>query len=72
MTVCKRLDLLFQQNNGIVKIAQVLESGIAKSTIYAYTRQRGVEQAEHGVYVLPFGIKNTAIHIHQIGRIFNE
>ena len=74
MTVCKRLDLLFQQNNGIVKTAQVLESGIAKSTIYAYTRQRGVEQAAHGVYVLPFGIgiKDTVIHIHQIGRIFNE
>ena len=72
MTVCKRLDLLFQQNNGIVKTAQVLESGIAKSTFYAYTRQRGVEQAAHGVYVLPFGIKDTAIHIHQIGRIFNE
>ena len=72
MTVCKRLDLLFQQNNGIVKTAQVLENGIAKSTFYAYTRQRGVEQAAHGVYVLPFGIKDTVIHAHQIGRIFNE
>ena len=31
MTAYDRLDLLFQQNNGIVKTAQVLEIGIAKS-----------------------------------------
>ena len=30
MTAYDRLDLLFQQNNGIVKTAQVLEIGIAK------------------------------------------
>ena len=29
MTAYDRLDLLFQQNNGIVKTAQVLEIGIA-------------------------------------------
>ena len=51
MTAYDRLDLLFQQNNGIVKTAQVLEIGIAKSTFYAYAKQRGVEQAAHGVYV---------------------
>ena len=53
MTAYDRLDLLFQQNNGIVKTAQVLEIGIAKSTFYAYAKQRGVEQAAHGVYVAP-------------------
>ena len=35
MTAYERLDLLFQQNNGIVKTEQVLEVGIAKSTVYA-------------------------------------
>ena len=53
MTAYNRLDLLFQQKNGIVKTAQVLEIGIAKSTFYAYAKQRGVEQAAHGVYVSP-------------------
>ena len=53
MTAYDRLDLLFQQNNGIVKTAQVLEIGIAKSTFYAYAKQRGVEQVAHGVYVSP-------------------
>ena len=53
MTAYDRLDLLFQQNNGIVKTAQVLEIGIAKSTFYAYAKQRGIEQAAHGVYVSP-------------------
>ena len=51
MTAYDRLDLLFQQNNGIVKTAQVLEIGISKSTFYAYAKQHGVEQAAHGVYV---------------------
>ena len=34
MTVYERLDLLFEQNNGILKTAQVLENGITKSTFY--------------------------------------
>mgnify|MGYP004569872895 FL=1 len=53
MTAYERLDLLFEQNNGILKTAQVLENGITKPTFYAYARQRGVEQAAHGVYVSP-------------------
>ena len=53
MTAYERLDLLFEQNNGILKTAQVLENGITKSTFYAYAKQRGVEQAAHGVYVSP-------------------
>lgn len=43
MTAYERLDLLFQQNNGIVKTSQVLENGITKSTFYAYAKQHGVE-----------------------------
>ena len=42
MTAYDRLDLLFQQNNGIVKTAQVLEIGIAKSTFYAYARHNNI------------------------------
>ena len=53
MTDYEWLDLLFEQNNGIVKTAQVLESGISKSAFYSYARKRGVEQVAHGVYVSP-------------------
>ena len=53
MTAYERLDLLFKQNNGILKTAQVLENVIAKSTFYAYTKQRDVEQTAHGAYVSP-------------------
>ena len=73
MTAYNRLDLLFQQNNGIVKTAQVLEIGIAKSTFYAYAKQRGVEQAAHGVYVSPDadGIKVYTIkkELHDVGIV---
>jgi predicted transcriptional regulator of viral defense system len=47
----EKLDLLFAQNNGIVKTAQVLENGISKTSFYAYARQRGIEQIAHGIYV---------------------
>ena len=53
MTAYEQLDLLFKQNNGIIKTAQVIENGITKSTFYAYAKQRGVEQAAHGIYVSP-------------------
>ena len=53
MTAYERLDLLFEQNNGILKTAQVLENGITKSAFYAYAKQRGAERVAHGIYVLP-------------------
>ena len=36
MTIFEQLDLLFEQNHGIVKTAQVLEHGIAMHSLYAY------------------------------------
>ena len=33
MTTFEQLDLLFEQNHGIVKTAHVLEHGIAKHTL---------------------------------------
>lgn len=53
MTDFQKLDLLFEQNHGIVKTAQVLENGIAKHTLYAYTKKNGMEQVAHGIYISP-------------------
>ena len=53
MKASEKLDLLFEQNNGIVKTAQVLENGITKTSFYAYVKQRSIEQAAHGIYVSP-------------------
>lgn len=53
MTTFEQLDLLFEQNHGIVKTAQVLEHGIAKHTLYAYAKKNGIEQAAHGIYIAP-------------------
>ena len=64
MTVSEKIDMLFKQNNGIVKTAQVVESGIAKSAFYAYAKQRGVEQAAHGVYVSPDAWTDTMYLLH--------
>lgn len=48
VTAYERLDLLFEQNNDILKTAQVLENGITKSTFYAYAKQRGVDKWRRG------------------------
>lgn len=53
MTLFEQLDLLFEQNHGIIKTAQVLEHGIAKHTLYAYAKKNGIEQAAHGIYITP-------------------
>lgn len=53
MTAYEQLDLLFEQNNGVVKTSQVLESGVTKPKFYAYVKQRNVEQVAHGIYVSP-------------------
>lgn len=53
MTDFEALDLLFEQNHGIVKTAQVLERDIAKHNLYAYTKKNGVEQVAHGIYISP-------------------
>lgn len=53
MTQHQQLDLLFETNHGIVKTSQVLAAGIAKPTLYAYTKERGIEQAGHGIFIMP-------------------
>lgn len=53
MTAYEKLDMLFEQNNGIIKTAQVLEAGIVKSTFYAYAKRHGLEQVAHGIYISP-------------------
>ncbi len=51
MTKEEQLNELFKKNNGIVKTAQVVETGISKYTFYKYTKQNNIEQVAHGVYL---------------------
>ena len=53
MTPFEQLDLLFEQNHGIIKTAQVVACGIAKHTFYAYAKKNDIEQISHGIYVSP-------------------
>ena len=64
MKTSEKLDLLFERNNGIVKTAQVLENGITKTSFYAYARQRGIEQAAHGIYVSPDAWTDSMYMLH--------
>ena len=53
MIQSERLDLLLHECEGIIQTFQVLNNGISKSVFYAYVKERGLEQAAHGVYVSP-------------------
>lgn len=64
MTNFEQLDLLFKQNYGIVKTAQVLEHGIAKHTLYAYATKNGIEQVAHGIYISPDAWTDTMYILH--------
>ena len=64
MTPFEQLDLLLEQNRGIVKTAQVLAYGIAKHTFYAYAKKNGLEQAAHGVYITPDAWMDSLYLLH--------
>ena len=53
MTQFEKLDLLLRECGGTIQTFQVLNNGISKSAFYAYVKERGLEQASHGVYVSP-------------------
>lgn len=51
MTRFEQLDLLLKEFGGTIQTFQVINNGISKSVFYAYVKERGLEQAAHGVYV---------------------
>ena len=53
MTQFEKLDLLLRECGGTIQTFQVLNNGISKSVFYAYVKERGLEQASHGVDVSP-------------------
>lgn len=53
MTQFEQLDLLLNEYGGTIQTFQVINNGISKPVFYAYVKERGLEQATHGVYVSP-------------------
>ena len=51
MTQFEQLDHLFAANGGILKTAHVVSAKIPKPILYDYVKERGVEQAAHGIYI---------------------
>ncbi len=53
MTQFEHLDLLLNEYGGTIQTSQVINGGISKPVFYSYVKERGLEQAAHGVYVSP-------------------
>lgn len=51
VTQFEQLDHLFAANGGILKTAHVVSAKIPKPILYDYVKERGVEQAAHGIYI---------------------
>ena len=49
----EQLDQLMKEHGGTIQTFQVLEAGISKPVFYAYAKEKGLEQAAHGIYVSP-------------------
>ena len=63
MTQFEKLDLLLRECGGTIQTFQVLNNGISKSVFYAYVKERGLEQAAHGVYVSPGYMDRCYAHL---------
>lgn len=50
MNVFEKIDLIVQENDGIITTAQIIESGISKPMFYEYIKEKGFKQISHGVY----------------------
>ncbi len=64
MNQFEKLDLLMEKYGGTIQTFQVIENGISKPTFYAYVKERGLEQASHGIYVLPDVWTDTMYLLH--------
>lgn len=51
MNQFEQLDHLLEEHGGTIQTTQVLASGISKPVFYAYAKEKGLEQAAHGIYV---------------------
>ncbi len=58
------LDLLFQQQGGTVRTAQVIEAGVSKPVFYDYVKVRGMEKVAHGIYASPDVWRDSMYLIH--------
>lgn len=70
MTQFEQLDLLLNEYGGIIQTFQVIDNGISKPVFYSYVKERGLEQAAHGVYVSPDTWTDACIFcIYVVGRL---
>ncbi len=64
MTQFEKLDSLMNEYGGTIQTFQVLNNGISKTVFYGYVKERGLEQAAHGVYVSPDSWTDTMYILH--------
>lgn len=51
MSVAEKLDILLQDNKGVLRTADVIKAGISKVSFYEYVKERGLEKVFHGTFV---------------------
>ncbi len=50
MNVFEKIDLIVQENDGIITTGQIIESEISKPMLYKYLKEKGFKQISHGIY----------------------
>lgn len=64
MTQFEQINQLIKKHGGTIQTFQVLEAGISKPVFYAYIKEKGLEQAAHGVYVSTDAWTDTMYLLH--------
>lgn len=48
-----RLKRMLNENNGVLKTADVVAAGIPKDYLYKFVKEAGMEKAAHGIFISP-------------------
>lgn len=64
MNQYEKIDTLMEEDGGIIQTCRVVEAGISKPTFYAYVKEKGLEQAAHGIYVSQDAWADAMYFIH--------
>lgn len=51
LTAFEKIDLIVQENTGIISTTQVIKTGISKTVFYKYVKEKSLRQVSHGIYV---------------------
>lgn len=64
MTQFEQLDILLNEQGGMIQTSDAVKQGVSKPVFYNYVKEKELEQASHGIYVSPDAWVDAMYLIH--------